>query len=53
MSVYHLLVKTKKKGRPGRLIERGLINFHPLKKGGLLEGWGLFERGAYRGITVC
>ena len=26
--------------------ERGLINFLPLKRGGLLEGGGLFERGA-------
>ena len=24
----------------------GVINFLPLKKGGLLEGGGLFERGA-------
>ena len=33
--------------------EGGLINFLPLKRGGLLEGGGLFEReGLNRGFTV-
>ena len=33
-------------GGEGRLNrEGGLINFLPLKRGGLLEGGGLFERG--------
>ena len=31
-------------GRGGLIDMRGLINFLPLKKGGLLEGGGLFER---------
>ena len=41
-------------GRGGGLNrEAGLINFLPLKRGGLLEGGGLFEReGLNRGFTV-
>ena len=35
------------------LIERGLINSLPLKRGAVLEGGGLFERGGLnRGFTV-
>ena len=39
--------KDWRRGRWGGLIERGggLINFPPLKRGGLLERGGLFERG--------
>ena len=45
-------IKDWGRGR-GRLIERGLINFPPLKKGGLLERGGLFERrGLNRGFTI-
>ena len=33
-------------GRGVVLIENGLINFLPLKRGVLLEGGGLIERGA-------
>ena len=40
-----LFVKNNQ-GRGVVLIEKGLINFLPLKRGGLLEGRGLFERGA-------
>ena len=40
-------------GRGVVLIEKGLINFLPLKRGGLLEGRGLFEsRGLNRGFMV-
>ena len=43
-------------GRGGGLNrEAGLIDFLPLKRGGLLEGGGLFERGGgvlNRGFTV-
>ena len=49
-------MKNKDWGRGrGGLIERGggLINFPPLKRGGLLERGGLFERGGLnRGFTV-
>ena len=41
------------RGRGGLNREGGLINFPPLKKGGLLERGGLFERGGLnRGFTV-
>ena len=48
-TVYH------SKGGGGLKREGGLINFLPLKKGGLLETGGLFEegRGVNRGFTVC
>ena len=37
----------------GGSIERGLINFPPIKRGRLLERRGLFERrGLNRGFTV-
>ena len=42
-------------GRGVVLIERGVINFLLLNRGGLLEGGGLFERwggGLNRGFTV-
>ena len=47
-----LFVKNNQ-GRGVVLIEKGLINFLPLKRGGLLEGRGLFERGGLnRGFMV-
>ena len=40
-------------GEGGLNREGGLINFPPLKRGGLLERGGLFERGGLnRGFTV-
>ena len=47
-----LFVKNNQ-GRGVVLIEKGLINFLPLKRGALLEGRGLFERGGLnRGFMV-
>ena len=47
--------KDWRRGRGGGGLNRegGLINFPPLKRGGLLERGGLFERGGLnRGFTV-
>ena len=43
-TVYHLLVKNNKGEGRGRL-----INFLPLKTGGLLRRWGLFEKARGKG----
>ena len=40
-------------GGGGGIIEGGLTNFPPLKRGGLLERGHLLERGLNRGFTVC
>ena len=47
MLIVNFFVKNKDwgRGRGGLNREGGLINFPPLKRGGLLERGGLFERG--------
>ena len=55
-TVYHSLVKNKKRKGKGSLKETGgeaFLNFLPLHRGWLISRGSLFERyGLYRGFTV-